>query len=258
MSALRDLTGQKFGLLTVLGRAPNSKHGHACWHCVCEDGTKKVILGDSLISGSTRSCGCLNDTEHRSRRTTKHGHSRRGQESPEYTSWRSMKDRVLNPNHKDYAYYGGRGIKIHPPWIDSFEAFLAYVGPRPSSKHTLERINNDGNYEPGNVEWHTRKDQAENRRTTHRIPLPHGRVVSITRLSRELGLPDQKLLGIVFSAKRSIARGATMRAEQATKIGIQLIFWMLLAGMLKGSPDHHNAPVRALLLCLRNTARARK
>src|SRR6266446_3703940 len=146
MTALRDLTGQKFGLLIVLGRASNDKQGGPCWHCVCECGTKKEIRGGDLRSGNTISCGCW-----KIQRITKHGHAL--QRSPEYRAWQDMKSRCLNPENKRYKDYGGRGIKIRQPWIDSFEAFFAYVGPRPSSRHSLHRIDNDGNYEPGNVIW---------------------------------------------------------------------------------------------------------
>ena len=82
--------------------------------------------------------------------------------SPEYRSWQMMKDRCLNPRNKDYRFYGGRGVQLHPDW-NSFGPFLAYIGRRTDPKHTLDRIDSDGNYEPGNVRWATRQTQARNR-----------------------------------------------------------------------------------------------
>jgi hypothetical protein len=148
-----------------------------------------------------------------------------------------MKDRVLNPNHPHFKDWGGRGITIYQPWIDDFEAFFAYIGPRPSPRHSLDRWpDRNGNYEPGNVRWATPREQQNNRRDNIIVPLPDGRDVTRTQLSRELGLPDRKLKTFVNDAKRSIDRGATAPAEQATRVGIQITFWMLLADMLRG-PD---------------------
>lgn len=91
----------------------------------------------------------------------KHGRS----QTPEYRCWQQLKARCLNLNHRAYPNYGGRGITVHPDWVNDFEAFLAYVGPRPSSKHSLDRVDVDGNYEPGNVRWATWRTQAKNRRS---------------------------------------------------------------------------------------------
>lgn len=95
--------------------------------------------------------------------TLRHGHWSNGKPSKTYATWNAMKQRVLNPNRPNYRLYGGRGITIHQPWIDSFEAFLADVGERPEGT-SIDRIDPDGNYEPGNVRWATPSEQALNRR----------------------------------------------------------------------------------------------
>jgi hypothetical protein len=99
----------------------------------------------------------------------RHGHALTATNlSPEYRSWRAMKSRCLRPKAENYKDYGGRGIKIHEPWIGSFETFLRDLGLKPMPGMTLERVDNDGNYEPGNVVWATRKTQARNRRAARR------------------------------------------------------------------------------------------
>lgn len=99
------------------------------------------------------------------RRTARHGNARREGRTPEYVAWQSMKSRCGNPQAQNYRHYGGRGIEVCQRWQESFEAFLADMGERPSPKHSLDRIDNDGNYEPGNCRWATQKTQLTNRRT---------------------------------------------------------------------------------------------
>jgi hypothetical protein len=157
-----------------------------------------------------------------------------------------MKDRCLNPQCKSYKNYGARGIGIYEPWINSFEAFFAYVGPKPSPKHSLERVNNDDAYRPGNVVWATSKRQAQNKRGVHRIPIPGGGYTSLQDMSRMLKWPRRKLDHLTYIARTSIKNGTTTAAEQGTKVGIEIVYQMLLADMLKGADDHQ-APMRAVL-----------
>jgi hypothetical protein len=162
-----DVTGQRFGRLVVTALAGINKHGEARWSCTCDCGNASVVGGHKLRSGQTVSCGCFA----RSRASaTKRKHGYHG--SPTYASWLSMKGRCLRPTDPSYAEYGGRGITVHAPWIDSFELFLAEVGERPPGT-TLDRIDNDRGYEPGNVRWSTAKEQANNRRA----PRPRGRLL---------------------------------------------------------------------------------
>lgn len=160
MSRLIDLTGQKFGRWTVikLSKMLNARGG-PLWLCRCDCGTKSRVEPQSLRSGGTKSCGCLRAEKAREAHLT-HGHSKN---DPTYRSWAAMRRRCLTESDKLYPYYGARGITICKSWM-KFENFLIDMGERPP-KLTLERDNNNGNYEPTNCFWATRKVQARNKRS---------------------------------------------------------------------------------------------
>lgn len=161
MSKVADLTNSRFGRLVVLSRAENGKYRHARWKVVCECGTTKTVLSTCLVHGNTKSCGCLNRERARERNITnfKHGHSRL--RSPEYTVWKSMLARCINPNVKCYFRYGGNGITVCERWRgkDGFVNFLSDMGPRRVGT-TLGRFGDVGNYEPDNVAWQTNAEQV--------------------------------------------------------------------------------------------------
>ncbi len=153
----KDMTGQRFTRLVVLSRAPSDKNGNAKWHCRCDCGASTVSSGFTLRNGEAKSCGCLTTDQLVERVTT---HKMSG--TPEWWAWVHMFQRCGNPNNLRYHRYGARGIKVCERW-NAFESFFADMGPRPSPKHTLERRDRNGNYEPGNCAWDTKAVQNNNK-----------------------------------------------------------------------------------------------
>jgi hypothetical protein len=158
-----DISGQRFERLTVI-RPIGTRYKKVHWLCLCDCGRDTIVATGSLQSGHIRSCGCLYVD---SRSTTNCTHRLSG--TPEHRVWKGMITRCENQGRDFYPRYGGRGIKVCREWRESFPQFLADMGHRPSDRHTLERKDNDGDYEPSNCRWATMVEQGQNTSRTHRI-----------------------------------------------------------------------------------------
>lgn len=172
----KDISGGRFGLLTAIEFIRRTE-GDTIWRCRCDCGVIVEKRGNHLRSGATTRC-CFQ----------KH-HQKKGKRpplSPERMTWQSIKQRCRNPNDPYFALYGGRGIEMCDRWFHSFELFLEDMGPRPSDC-TIDRIDNDGNYEPANCRWATRKEQGNNRRTNRFIEF-NGEVKTVSQWAEQLGV----------------------------------------------------------------------
>jgi len=158
MPAVRDRTNQTFGRLTVISQSGSAKGG-ASWRCRCSCGNVVIVSASNLTTGNTKSCGCLGREN-----ALTHGHAAHQRTTPEYRAWLNMKTRCYNSKNNQWENYGGRGISICERWLHSFVNFLNDIGRKPNPELTIDRINNDGDYEPGNVRWATLSQQRQNRR----------------------------------------------------------------------------------------------
>lgn len=156
-----DLTSRCFGRLTIVRRTSN-RWGCVRWICRCSCGRRTVACSSKLKGGLSLSCGCL-----RYDRVTKHGATRNGKCTREYRSWQALIRRCVDPKRG----YIARGIRVAAEWRKDFSSFFRHIGPSPGAKYTVERIDNDKGYFPGNVRWATAKEQAANRRNSRKLTI---------------------------------------------------------------------------------------
>lgn len=185
MGKYKDLAGMQFGRLTAVSVHGQTPAGAAVWLCSCECGGTHLASSQSLTNEKVKSCGCLKGAQPAHNRT----HNMAG--SRLYFAWAAMRNRCDNPNVKSFADYGGRGIKVCERWHD-FSAFYADMGERPAGQ-TLERINNDGDYEPGNCRWATRREQGSNKRNSRYIEA-NGESLPLSEWARRLGCSHAAIL----------------------------------------------------------------
>lgn len=175
-----DITGQRFGRLLAVAWKQSPKKRGFIWTCKCDCGCEIDVRADGLKSGHCKSCGCLKRDLLVSRQI--HGASN----TITYNSWISMISRCNNPDNSNFPNYGGRGIKVCEAWLN-FNSFVNDVGYRPSLEHTIDRINNSGNYEPGNVRWATHVQQSNNKRTNRMVNIC-GDSMTATQAARIFGM----------------------------------------------------------------------
>lgn len=191
LGRLEIVIGTRYERLTILREIEPVRHGKNLFRrvlCSCDCGNEVQVLFNSLRSRNTQSCGCL-----RREFLFKHGHSQRGRKTKTYTAWRSMVHRCSNPRNKQFKNYGGRGIQVCERWRDNFENFLADMGEAPTGM-TLDRENNNGNYEPSNCRWATGSEQHRN--TRRNVWLKHGgRRMVVADWAHEIGIHPKTLRG---------------------------------------------------------------
>lgn len=190
MPRLLPLEGLRFGRLVVIARAKKQAI-KPYWKCQCDCGRVVSVLGDSLRSARTRSCGCLS-AETVTERSTRHGHANRGHLSDEYNTWMNMKQRCCNPSNHGYQLYGARGITVCDRWLASFDDFLADMGPKPFRNASIDRTDNNGPYAPENCRWATPRQQSTNRRKTLHVQY-NGRTMPLIDLAEQEKVPYRSL-----------------------------------------------------------------
>jgi len=203
-----DLTGQRFERLVVIGEAPHEVGKHARWRCKCDCGNVIELRCTSLTSGTTKSCGCYNADKGK-KSLTKHGmyyHS-------SYQTWRRMMTRCYNPNSEDYPEYGGRGITVCERWHD-VKNFIEDMGVRPKAA-SIDRIENDKGYQPGNCRWSNPVEQANNTRKNVHVEVD-GKRVTIAEAARTAGV-KYKALHYLIHTKKMPSEAAIEHLKGSTK-----------------------------------------
>lgn len=201
---VQDITGKRFGKLLVI-KLSGSRDGRRQWECLCDCGHKCEVFRRNIVSGVTKSCGCLKFSTGAYRTSDS-----KGIPTPEYRAWLSMRKRCSAKNTRSPHRYTGRGIKVCSRWANSFQNFFDDMGKRPSSKHSLDRINNNKNYEPSNCRWATQMQQCNNKENN--IVLLHkGKTRSLIEHCAELGMKP-------ITVRNRLARGWSVQEALETPV----------------------------------------
>lgn len=208
-----DLKNKKFNKLTVINKLEERSSNAVLWLCTCECGNKTKVTTSKLKSGHTKSCGCWRKDNARAvssyRDNTKHGQAKQigGRQAIEYSIWCMIKSRCLNKKHKKYPDYGGRGITLCKVWREDFKKFAEYIRTLPNCPAekalcnrkkgvklnlSIDRIDNDGNYEPGNIKWSTQSEQNKNTRSNVYVTL-YGELLTVTEACEKLKIVTPKI-----------------------------------------------------------------
>lgn len=187
MGKFIDLSGRAFGMLTAIARA-SERNRHITWICKCACGNECEVKGLHLKNGHTQSCGCYRNAVCGARART---HGETGTRI--YTTWKSMKHRCYNTNNSSYRNYGGRGIRVCDRWLHSFTTFAKDMGPKPPN-HSIERINNNGDYSPNNCRWATAHEQTRNTRRNTKLTFK-GETKLLCQWAEETGIHVNTILG---------------------------------------------------------------
>ncbi len=202
-----NIINNKYNKLTAIEFShKEGRQNRQKWLFRCKCGAVRILDKGKVTGGYTKSCGCLLIQNRNSfvLRSTTHGLSGgRAKKKPEYKSWCSMKGRCCNQKNKAFKDYGGRGIKVCDRWLNSFENFLADMGERPTPKHSIDRINNDGNYEPSNCRWATRLQQGRNKRGVKLVTI-NKETRCITEWIEHLGLNKKDVDKALYRNKINI------------------------------------------------------
>ena len=186
---VRDLTGQRFGMLVAKEIVGQDKHKNVIWLCECDCGRTHEVVSRALVNGHTTSCGCYSHSKFRHKRLERHGCSKERL----YQVWVGMLNRCYDPNRREYPHYGGRGIQVCKEWRESYLSFREWAYSNgfdpelPGKECSLDRIDIDGNYEPSNCQWITMKEQADNKKQTRWL-VYRGQKIKFTDASKMSGI----------------------------------------------------------------------
>ena len=200
-----SLSQDKYTRLFILKEYPQDKGERKKVWCLCDCGRLISVINKSLITGNTKSCGCY-AIEQLKKGVTKHGKYL----SPEHLAWKGIIQRCTNPKSKSYKNYGGRGIGVYKEWRENFINFYNYIGPKPYSAATVERIDNNKGYEPGNCRWATRKEQGNNTRKNIPLITFNEKTKSLADWSKEYGIKYPTLHERIYRRSWPIEKALVM------------------------------------------------